>query len=55
MFVLPRSQIKAIFEVYFGKRRNHILRDDCYLTDDKEVEEKVINEHLKPFNFEIDD
>ena len=22
---------------------------------DKEVEEKVINEHLKPFNFEIDD
>ena len=40
MFVLPRSQIKAIFEVYFGKRRNHILRDDCYLTDDKEVEEK---------------
>ena len=22
---------------------------------DKEVEEKVINEYLKPFNFEIDD
>ena len=43
MFVFPRRQIKAIFEIFFGNRKNHSLRDVNYISKNSKIEQSKLS------------
>ena len=43
MFILPRRQIKVIFEVFFGNRANHSLRDNNYISKNPKIEQTKLS------------